>query len=101
MSRDIKSETPLWQLTVGEFFKIIEQKIVSKDNEQVSSELKDFTQKEYVYGLAGLADVIGCSKNHASKLKGEGIFDEAIIQTGRKIIVDKAKVLEILKNRNK
>lgn len=100
MSRDreINPETPLWQLTVGEFTKLIEENNLSKD----TNNEKDFTkdEKEYVYGLAGLAKIIGCSKNHASKLKGEGIFDEAIIQNGRKIIVERKKVLEILKNRS-
>lgn len=97
MSRDIKEDWPLWQLTVGEFFNMIEKKL-TRHTEEDKIDVKDYQGKEYVYGLAGLADVLGCSKNHASKLKNKGIFEEAIIQNGRIIIVDKRKVLEILKN---
>jgi hypothetical protein len=41
---------------------------------------------------------LGCSKNHAGKLKSKGIFDEAIIQNGRKIIIDSEKALELFKD---
>ena len=57
--------------------------------------------EKYVYGLSGLAKILGCSKNHAGKLKSKGIFDEAIIQNGRKIIIDSEKALELFKNNNK
>lgn len=56
-------------------------------------------KKEYVYGINGLADLIGCSKTHASRLKSQGIFDEAIIQRGRKIIIDREKALELFNNK--
>jgi hypothetical protein len=65
--------------------------LANASSQEVSIEQK----KEYAYGLDGLARIIGCSKSHASKLKGEGLFDDAIVQNGRKIIIDKEKALEL------
>ena len=44
---------------------------------------------------------IGCSKSTAMRLKKSGILDEAIVQTGRKIIIDADKALDILYNQKK
>lgn len=87
---------PLWQLTIGEFVELLDSKIPSTRTEEADSETLN---KNYVYGLAGLAKILGCSKNHASKLKSTGMFDEAIIQNGRKIIIDSEKVLKLF-NKN-
>ncbi len=88
--------TPLWQITLGDLLAVLDIKI----EEKLQSEfVVDSREKEYVYGLKGLAELLGCSKNHASKLKKTGRFDDAIIQDGRRIIIDKEKLLEILKNR--
>lgn len=89
----IDKNTPVWQLTVGELISIIDKKT---DNE--ASQEKKIVAEEierYAHGLRGLAELIGCSKNHAAKLKSEGVFDGAIIQRGRKIIIDKQKALEL------
>ena len=52
----------------------------------------------YEYGLKGLAKILGCSVSKASKIKSSGILDEAIIQNGRKIIIDSEKALELFKD---
>ncbi len=54
--------------------------------------------KKYSYGLDGLMEVIGCSKATAWRIKKSGVINDAIVQFGRKIIVDDEKVLECLKN---
>jgi len=54
--------------------------------------------KEYVYGLAGLAELIGASKVTAQKLKNSGKIP--FTQVGRKIIFEKTAVLDAL-NENK
>lgn len=95
-----KLNTPLWQLTLGEVLEAIEMKIASVTP---ISEIENpvLTEpKELVYGLAGLARLVGCSKNHAWKLKADGVFDGAIIQNNRLIIVDKEKALELFDKRN-
>lgn len=88
MDRDY--DTPVWQLTVRELLALIDKK------QEIT--IKEESKKEYVYGLAGLAKTLGCSKNYAWKLKNTGMFDDAIIQNGRKIIIDSEKVLELFDN---
>ena len=84
---------PIWQLTVGELVEILD----SRKNSNEENPIKEIDlNKKYVYGLLGLAKILGCSKNHAGKLKSKGIFDEAIIQNGRKIIIDAEKAIDII-----
>ena len=56
-------------------------------------------QKKYVYGLKGLADILGCSKAHEQNVKNSGILDKAIIQNGRKIIVDAEMAITLFQKR--
>ncbi len=86
-------DTPIWQLSVRELLEIIDNSTLLKmPNEEIKKDAPN-----YVYGISGLAKLLGCSKGHASKLKAEGLFDEAIIQNGRKIIIDSDKALELFK----
>ena len=73
-------KTPIWKLTVEEFLEIA--KTVN-------------TEKKYEYGLKGIAKMLGCSLSKASEIKSSGILDEAIIQNGNIIIVDKDKALQL------
>jgi hypothetical protein len=57
---------------------------------------KNFASEDkYEYGLKGLAKILGCSISKASKIKSSGILDEAIIQKGNIIIIDKKKAMEL------
>lgn len=78
--KKIDPQTPIWKLTVEEFLE------VSKD---ITSENK------YEYGMKGLAKIFGCSLSKAYKIKATGILNEAIIQKGNIIIIDKVKALEL------
>lgn len=76
----ITPQTPLCNLTVEEFLEVT----------------KNFTSDDkYEYGLKGLAKILGCSISKASKIKSSGILDDAIIQKGNIIIIDKKKALEL------
>ena len=78
--KKIDPKTPIWQLTVEEFLEIS----------------KTFNpEKKYEYGLKGLAKILGCSVSKASEVKSSGLLDEAIIQNGNIIIIDKEKALEL------
>ena len=44
------------------------------------------TEKRYVYGIAGLCEIFGCSKPTAIRIKKSGRIDKAITQVGRKIV---------------
>ena len=77
---NITPQTPLRNLTVKEFLEI--SKNLNSEN-------------MYEYGLKGLAKILGCSISKASKIKSSGILDEAIIQKGNIIIIDKKKAIEL------
>lgn len=78
--RKIDPATPIWQLTVEEFL-------------EVSKNVK--YEKKYEYGLKGLAKILGCSVSKASEVKSSGILDDAIIQNGNIIIIDKEMALQL------
>lgn len=77
----INPNTPIWQLTVGEFLEL---------------QKKYNSVQKYEYGIKGLAKILGCSKSKAFELKKSGILDEAIYQNGKTIIIDRDKVLALL-----
>ncbi len=78
--KNINPKAFIWQLTVEEFLEI------SKDL---------ISERKYEYGLKGLAKILGCSISKASEIKSSGLLDEAIIQNGNIIIIDKEKALEL------
>lgn len=90
---------PIWSLSVEDFELLIKSLITEKETNS-KKKTKVLDKNQYVYGIKGLADTLGCSKSHAQRLKSSGLFDEAITQLGRKIIIDKSKALEIAKNIN-
>lgn len=55
----------------------------------------------YVYGVAGIAKIFGCSVPTASRIKASGVIDGAITQVKRKIIVDVDKAIELAKSAGK
>lgn len=79
--KKIDPKTPIWKLTVEEFLEV---------SKNINSENK------YEYGLKGLAKILGCSISKASEIKSSGILNDAIIQKGNIIIIDKKRVLELL-----
>mgnify|MGYP003602443100 CR=1 FL=1 len=77
---NITPQTPLCNLTVKAFFEI--------SNNLTSEHMSPSV-------LKGLAKILGCSVSKASKIKSSGILDEAIIQKGNIIIIDKKKAIEL------
>jgi hypothetical protein len=78
---NIDPKKPLLQLTVEEFLDL------QKNNVQ---------EKKYEYGLKGLAKTLGCSRSKAAEIKSSGILNDAIIQNGNLIIIDKEKAMELM-----
>ena len=78
---NIDPKKPLFQLTVEEFLDL------QKNN---------VPERKYEYGLKGLAKTLGCSRSKAAELKSSGILDDAIIQNGNLIIIDKEKAMKVL-----
>ncbi|TKC01245.1 DUF3853 family protein [Pedobacter cryotolerans] len=54
------------------------------------------SKSRYVYGLAGLAELIGCSKPTALKIKDSGKIPFA--KVGKKFIFDEEKVMAAISN---
>lgn len=92
MKTNIDLNKPLWQLTVGEFLELINQtQVTTTDNAP--------TEKRYVYGLAGIAQLFNCSMTTANRVKASGKIDKAISQCGRMITVDADLALELMKKK--
>lgn len=82
--------TPIWQLTVGEFIEL--QQRFRPSAPQPSA---DTPRKNLVYGIEGIAGLFSCSKTTAQKIKNSGTIDKAITQIGNKIIVDADLALKL------
>jgi|SRR5574344_2180223 hypothetical protein len=55
---------------------------------------------KFVYGLAGIAQLFGCSMTTANRIKQSGKINGAITQIGNKIIVNADKAIELAGRRN-
>lgn len=82
--------TPLWQLTVGEFIEL--QQRYRPADPQPRTEAPG---KNLVYGIEGIAGLFSCSKTTAQKIKNSGTIDKAVTQIGNKIIVDADLALKL------
>jgi hypothetical protein len=84
-------EKPVWQMTGEEFLLLQQQNI----NNTPSHSVVHAIEKKHVYGIAGIARLFGCSIPTANRIKKSGKIDKAIVQIGRKIIVDANLALEL------
>ena len=85
---------PLFQLTTEEFLFVNNKNsidIKSSNTEPIH------VNKKYVYGIKGIATLLGCSKPTANRIKKSKKIDAAITQIGRKIIVDADLALQLAK----
>ena len=87
-----KEQMPAWQLTIGELKKIVHECLSENPIPFKSQE-----EKKYVYGIKGIQKLLNCSESSAKRLKNSGVINDAIIQNGRKIILDVEKALVLLK----
>ncbi len=88
----VNLNTPLWQLSVGDFIELT--------GNRPAPEVKDFTEpNKYVYGLSGLCELLKCSHPTAQRIKDSGKIP--FIQTGRKLIFDSDAVLTALGSKKK
>lgn len=87
-------EKPLWQFTGKDheyMLKHVFMESLSVESPQPSS------QKRYVQGYQGIANLFGCSKSTAQRIKKSGIIDDVITQVNRKILVDADLALQLVK----
>ena len=87
-------DKPAWQMTGEELLFLAQHGNMSTNRESTkASSSKE--EKRYVYGLAGIARLFGCSLPTANRIKQSGKINRAITQVGRKIIVDADLALEL------
>ena len=90
--RDLLSK-PVWQMT-GEEFIFLNRHALLGSGTKPAQPAAD-KEKKYVYGIPGIAKLLGCSLPPANRIKKSGKIDKAIPQIGRKIIVDAELALEL------
>lgn len=84
---------PVWQMTGEELLFLAQHGNMSTNGETAKASSKE--EKQYVYGLAGIARLFGYSLPTANRIKQSGKINRAITQVGRKIIVDADLALEL------
>lgn len=94
MTKNELLNKPVWQMTGEELLFLAQHSNMSTswESTKTSSSKKE---KQYVYGLAGIARLFGCSLPTANRIKQSGKINRAITQIGRKIIVDADLALEL------
>ncbi len=83
---------PLWQMTGEEFMFLLSHHQINNQQPRI---------KELIYGYAGIMKLMNCGRSKAQKMLLDGDFGDAVIQSNRKIIIDKEKALENLQKLNK
>ena len=84
----------VWQMTGEELLFLTQHNNISTCGELTKASYSK-EEKRYVYGLAGIALLFGCSLSTANRIKQSGKINRAITQGGRKIIVDADLALEL------
>ena len=99
MTKDQLLKLPLWQYTGEQLLELLESRN-AKDN--IDPEGGAITAKRWlVYGIKGLCDLLQCSKATAHRIKNSGIIKDAITQSGRKIVIDAQKALDLIQEHKK
>ena len=95
----------LLNTTTEEFIEALRTGLGLAITAEDSDDSAAMTKKHFVYGLAGLCKLFGCSTSTAARIKKSGVIDAAISQHGKIIVVDADLALELLnvhkKKRNK
>lgn len=88
--KKIEEEKIVASLTVGQLRELISE-FFSNEPCPVETE-----KKNLVYGLRGIMSLLHCSHTQAQRYK-DGILKDAVLQYGRKIVVDADKALALFK----
>ena len=91
----INLDKPLFQATIGDLKEALTMAL--KDIELESEGKTKTAPKRYVYGIAGIAKLFGCSEPTAQRIKSSGEIDDAISQINGIIVVDAEYALDLLR----
>ena len=87
-------EKPLWQFTGKDHEYMLKHVLMESLSDEGGNQPSN---KQYVQGIKGIADLFGCSKSTAQRIKNSGVIDDAITQVQRKILVDADLALQLVK----
>jgi hypothetical protein len=101
--------TPVWQLTAGELIDFLVDYVkpagtvgtfgTGNTKSKPEPESPAPYTANCVYGISGIAKLLGCSTTTVSKYRLQGWIEPAITQNGRKIICDAKLALELFDKR--
>ncbi len=88
--------------TVGDLASVMKEALGLKEpGKEIKSDPFSSTKKHYVYGIKGLAKLLGASSSTAQRIKSSGVLDAAISQNGKIIVIDADLALDLLRISNK
>lgn len=93
-----KKEMPLWQLSAEEFINLLKENGMCV-TAQVETQPTAKKETNYIYGLDGLAKLLGCSKVTAQKIKNSTKLEGCYFQVNRKLVFDVDLVKNALKGK--
>ena len=98
MTKDQLLKLPLWQYTGEQFLELLDSHFVktSTENETSDENVSTTAKRWLVYGINGLCELLQCSKAIAHRIKNSGVIKDAITQSGRKIVIDAQKALDLM-----
>lgn len=88
-------EKPLWQFTGKDHEYMLKHVLMESFSEEGCCQPSN---KKYVQGINGIANLFGCSKSTAQRIKNSGVINDAITQVHRKILVDADLALQLVKD---
>lgn len=100
MPSTINDATRIVDLTVGQL-EDLTRAWVRSEVASAKGTADDHQDKRHVYGLKGLARLLGCSKTTACKLNTSGVIDPARTQLGNLLIFDADLVLALVRDSEK
>ena len=80
-------------MTVGELVDLIRETTAAV----ASCTKPEQNPRNLEYGIAGIARIFNCSMATANRIKASGKIDDAITQTGRIIVIDVDRALQLKK----
>ena len=79
-------------MTVGELVDLIRETTAASMKPEQKQQPRNLE-----YGIAGIARIFNCSMATANRIKASGKIDDAITQTGRIIVIDVDRALQLKK----
>lgn len=85
-----EKNTPILTVNVGG------KEVISIQADVLDGITEGKATRNLVHGIDGLADLFGCSRPTAQRIKNSGVIDKAIYQVGRTITIDADLALELV-----